>query len=315
MSTLFGLIIGLLIGILLDKLPGFTGYAVVFSLAGAFGAFDICCYFFMKVKPMTATEKKEGIFQMMRDVLRDKRYMTTVLALTAWVFTVQLSSPYFNVYLRSRLGVSNFDIILTGQIANNALLILLVSRWGRAIDRYGNRPVLLVAAFLAAVTPLWWLRVDAGMLALIAFANAWSGGIYCAVDLTLQNLFMMQAKPTNRSMYFAVYFIFTQLFGFALGSTVGGILLDNALMSVDNANILLAGVAFTRYNALFLVSAVLRFIVVFALLPRIREDDSQPARALITDGRVALLHNVNALRYGIKRRIARRNYHKNKENN
>lgn len=303
-STLVGLIIGLLIGVLLDRLPGFTGYAVVFILAGVFGSIDILLYCFMHPKPMAQAARKSGLLRMMRAVLGDRDYMKTVLAITAWLFCVQLSSPYFNVYVRQVLGLSNFNIILTGQVTSNLFLILFVSRWGAAIDRFGNKPVFIVAAFLSAITPLWWLRVGGSMLMLIAFANAWSGGAYCAVDLTMQNLFMGQARAENRSMYFAVYFLFTQLGGLALGSTVGGCLLDSVLYRVDDLHLLWWGIPFTRYNALFLLSALMRMAVVIWLLPRVTEDKCENVSALVSAMGSGVRRGACAVRAGIKRRRA-----------
>ncbi len=310
-STLVGLVIGLLIGVLLDALPGFTGYAVVFSLAGVFGALDILCYLRMKELPMTAGEKREGLLPMLLQVLKDKAYMRTVLVLSAWLFTVQMTSPYNNVYARSVLSISNFGIILTGQVASNLFLVLFISRWGRAIDSYGNRPVLLVSAFLAALYPLMWTRMAANSfftLPLIFFSNAFSGGVYCAVDLTLQNLFMGGAREKNRSMYFAVYFLFSQLFGMALGSTVGGFLLDNVFSGVDRAAILLAGAPFTRYNALFVLGGIARMGVVLLLLVRLREENSKRVEDLLAGGRVALQYRVHALRAFFIRKKLRREY-------
>lgn len=305
-STLVGLVVGLLVGVLLDRLPGFTGYMVAFALAGVFGSLDIACYTFMKPSPMPEAPKHCGMWTMMKGVLRDKSYMKTVLAITAFLFSVQLSSPYYNVYLRSVLQVSNFDIILTGQIANNLLLILCISRWGAAIDRYGNKPVFLVAALFTAITPFWWIRVAASMLPLIFFANAWSGGTYCAVDLTIQNLFMAQAKPVNRSMYFAVYFIFTQLFGLAFASFAGGALLDGPLAMVDAAKISLMGVPFTKYNALFVISGLLRLLSTLTLLPTIDETGCQRVGDMLKDAWRGCLRSVHGLFSAIRAKFIRK---------
>ncbi|MEA5064712.1 MAG: MFS transporter [Eubacteriales bacterium] len=314
-STLVGLVIGLLIGVILDAMPGMTGYAAVFALAGVFGVLDILCYLRMRELPMATNPDKQGLFSMLWSVLKDKNYMRTVLILTAWLFCVQLTSPYHNVYLRTVLGISNFNIILTGQIAGNLALILLVTRWGHAIDLYGNRPVLLASAFLTALYPLMWTRVGAPlMLTLIFFSNVYSGGIYCAVDLTLQNLFMGQAKEQNRSMYFAVYFLFTQLIGMALGSTVGGLLLDNVFSHVDALGLALAGAPFTRYNALFALGGLLRLFVVLFLMVRLQEPGARKVEELLAGAKAASVHRMYMLRAVWLRKHLRRRYEKSRGN-
>lgn len=307
-STLVGLLLGLITGFVLDALPGYAGYAVVFVIAGVFGLFDICCYFFTKLPPMRPTPGRAGLWTMLRQVLSDKKYMRMVLSLTAWFFSVQLCAPYMNVFARSGVMMSNFQVILTGQVMYNLLLVLVVSKWGRAMDEYGNKPVFVVSCFLSAFMPAFWIWLGPGMMAVVAVSQAFSGATYCAVDLSAQNLFMNQAPEKNRSMYYAVYFIFTQLLGLALGSAAGGFLLDNVLCHVEQAALSLGGVPFTRYNALFALSTALRLTVVLSLLVRIEDAQARPVADLARAMRAAPARFAAVLRYGIKRRALRKQY-------
>jgi hypothetical protein len=72
-STLVGMIFGFLIGVLLDALPGYTGYAVVFAIAGTAGALDIASFALMRLPPMRAPAVKNNLLQMIRPVLSDRR--------------------------------------------------------------------------------------------------------------------------------------------------------------------------------------------------------------------------------------------------
>ncbi|MDO4548514.1 MAG: MFS transporter [Clostridia bacterium] len=306
-STFVGLGVGLIVGVLLDRLPGYTAYAVVFTIAGVFGSLDIASYIRLSESHMDKTERDTPLLKMLLTVLKDKEYMRTVIVLTMWLFAVQVTSPYNNVYSKSVLGMSNFDIILTGQVASNLFLIILISRWGRAIDTYGNKPILQVSAFLCSLTPLMWVLMPRGFeFVQIFFANAWSGGIYCAVDLTLQNLFMNKSKPHNRSMYFAVYFLFSQLLGLALGSAVGGMLLDNVLSPVDALGITVGAATITRYNALFFIGGIMRFAIAIAVLRRLTEENAQSVPVLLSGGISHFNHTLFAIKTAHKRRRIRR---------
>jgi hypothetical protein len=55
-------------------------------------------------------------------------------------------------------------------------------------------------------------------------------------------------------MYIALYFFFTQLVGLALGSAVGGWLLDNVMYRVEAYHLVVLGTPISRYNVLFLLS-------------------------------------------------------------
>ena len=316
-ATIVGLGMGILVARLLDILPAFTNYIVVFAIAGVFGTFDICCFLFCKLPPMQPSPEKASLPKMLKSIFTDKRYMRLVLSISIWLFCVQLGAPFFNVFSLSSvadggMGMSKTDVIFTGQVMYNAALILLISRWGRAMDQYGAKPVLVVSAFLTAFMPMFWFRIGPGMLVLAAISNFYSGSTYCAVDLSMQSLFMGQAPDKNRSMYFAVYFIFTQLLGLALGSMVGGLLLDHVLVHVESLKISLAGIPFGRYHALFVLTTALRVLSVLLLLSTI--DDGQPKGQTIFFIKSALSGCVNSFRalyQSLRRRRARRLYSRN----
>ena len=270
-STLTGLVVGLLVGVLLDVLPGMKGYCAAFLIAGVMGTFDIVCFFFMKLPEMKVTPKRPPILGMMKEVVSDRNYMRIVLYGTLWMFTIQLCAPYFNVFMQGDMGMSNFQIMLCGQIASNALLILVVTRWGRSLDAFGSKPVMLVGGTLIAVMPMLWTGIGKGMAWAVMLTNMLSGATWCTYELGIQNLYMNQAKGENKSMYFAVFAMFTQLLGSALGSFSGGWILDNILCHTEKWHVVFMGWEMTRYNWLFLFTSLLRFSVLFLFLHRIEE--------------------------------------------
>lgn len=284
-ATFAGLVVGILVGVLLDRVPGFTGYTIVFTIAAVVGIMDICSFFFMKLPEMRKPEHHANIFAMMKRVLMDKSYMKIVLSMTAWCFAVQLCAPYFNVYMRENMLMSNLEITIYGQVVASVLLILCVGRWARAMDAYGNKPVLRIASIFPAIMPFIFFATGKGMLYMVFIANAVTGAAYCAIDLGAQNLFMGQAQSSNKSMYFAVYFIFTQLLGLSLGSATGGWLLDNVLFRAEALNLHFMGVPLSRYNWLFLVSCVLRLCVSLFMFRMIVEAESRSVRHVLMSAR------------------------------
>lgn len=270
-STLTGLIVGLLVGVLLDTLPGMKGYAAAFLIAGIMGTLDIVCFFFMRLPEMRETPKRPPIFSMLKEVVSDRKYMRIVVFCTLWMFCVQLCAPYFNVFMQGPMGMSNFQIILCGQIASNLLLVLVVTRWGRALDRFGCKPVMYVGCVLIAVMPMLWTGIGKGGAWAAMLTNMLSGATWCCYELGAQNLYMNQAKGENKSMYFAIFAMFTQLLGSALGSFSGGWLLDNVLCHTEKWHVVFMGWEMTRYNWLFLITGILRFIVMILFLHRIDE--------------------------------------------
>ena len=312
-STFVGMLFGFAIGALLDALPGYTGYAVVFAIAGLAGALDISSFALMRLPPMQAPAVKNNLLQMIRPVLGDRRYMRMVMALTAWMFSVQIVAPYFNVYMLENMRMTNFEITVASQIVSNLFLVLVVSRWGAALDSYGSRPVLTVGAFLTSFAPIFWSLIGPRMVWAVALVNALSGLTYVSIDLGAQNLFMAQAKGENRSMYIALYFFFTQLVGLALGSAVGGWLLDNVMYRVEAYHWTLIGTPISRYNVLFALSGLLRFLTVFWLLPRIHEEGAASARDVAGDMARAARRYVHEVEVTMRRRSIRKQMRKQEQ--
>ena len=312
-STLIGMGFGFLIGALLDAVPGYTGYAVVFAIAGVAGALDISSYTLMHLPDMAPPVHKNGLVQMIRPVLGDAKYMRMVLALTAWMFSVQIAAPYFNVYMLENMRMTNFEITVSCQIVSNLFLVLVVSRWGTALDSYGSRPVLTVGAFLTSFSPLFWTLIGPRMVWVVALVNMLSGATYVAIDLGAQNLFMSQSKGENRSMYIAVYFFFTQLIGLAVGSAVGGWLLDNVMYRVEAYKMLFLGTPISRYNALFAVSGILRLLTVFFLFPGIHEEGAASAGQVAGDMTRAVRRYAQEVRITMHRRSIHKQLNKQEQ--
>ncbi len=305
-STIVGMAFGFVIGALLDAMPGFAGYAVVFTIAGIAGFCDIFSFHFMHLPPMSAPPVKNGLLQMVKPVFSDRQYMRMVMALTAWMFSVQIVAPYFNVYMLENMRMTNFEITVSCQIVSNLFLVLVVSRWGVALDSYGSRPVLTIGAFLTSFAPLFWSLIGPRMVWAVALVNVLSGATYVAIDLGAQNLFMGQAKGDNRSMYIAVYFFFTQLVGLALGSAVGGWLLDNVTSRVEAYHLVILGTPISRYNVMFAVSAILRLLTVFFLMPGIHEEGAASAGDVASDMTKAVKRYAREARIAMHRRNFRR---------
>ena len=82
--------IGLLTAYMLDTIPGNFGYALVFLIGGALGVADMVC--FAPVKEVYSQPPvKTPIFQVIRQVVKDKPFFSFMMFWTAWCFTANLS--------------------------------------------------------------------------------------------------------------------------------------------------------------------------------------------------------------------------------
>ena len=190
---------------------------------------------------------------------RDTNFLTFIVYFSLWMFAVNLSAPFFNLYLLDNLHLDVSLVTLYGSLTAGANLLMMVL-WGKLADRIGNRPILLTFGILAALLPLFWLGVGGQATDLwlwLPLIHILTGGIWAALDLCANNIQMSVAPAKSQAIYFAIASAVAGVTG-ALGTATGGFLAQ--LTSLGGL------------PGLFALSAVLRLL---ALLPLIFVQEQQ----------------------------------------
>ncbi len=193
--------------------------------------------------------------------LQDKNFLLFLLYLAVWMFAVNLSAPFFNVYLLDTLAIDLRWVTSYNSLQAGAHLVML-SVWGKLADRVGNRSILLMDGVLVALFPLLWLITDANRVSLwlwFPLLHLLAGGSWAAIELCTNNLQLGVASLRHQPLYFAFAAAIAGISG-AVGIWVGGLLAEYA----DYGGIL----------GLFALSAIVRLI---ALIPLgfVREPQKQ----------------------------------------
>ena len=271
-STVCGILGGVLTAWMLDSLAPFYSYALVFTLASVMGTIDIVCFFGVKFPEMAqaANKESEKFFKMLSNVFKNKSYVRFTIFMTLWLFSMNLSAPFILVHLREGVQLSNTLITVAVQILPNICSVLIASHWGRTLDTHGNKTTMQVANGILCFAPFLWIFTanNTFSIVLIMLIGLMHGLLLPGFDLGANNIMMGQAPKVNRSMYIAVYFTLTSIIGIGLGNATGGWLLDHVFSVAESARFTLAGVQLTRYNYLFTLTALLRCIMVYIALPK-----------------------------------------------
>jgi MFS family permease len=183
--------------------------------------------------------------------LKDKNFLCFLLYFSTWAFAVNLSAPFFNLYMLANLAIDVSWVTLYTSLQAGATLIMLVL-WGKLADRVGNRPILLTVGLVVAITPLFWLGTGENSLSVwlwLPLLHVLAGATWAAIDLCNNNLQLGVAPVQQQASYFAIAAAIAGISG-ALGTSVGGFLAEFA----DYGGI----------PGLFALSAIVRLI---ALLP------------------------------------------------
>jgi MFS family permease len=157
--------------------------------------------------------------------LKDANFLRLLLYLAIWCFAVNVSAPFFNLYMLDDLNIDVSLVTIYNGLAAGANMLLLVF-WGKLADRVGNRPLLLLVGILVAVTPFFWLisgTTPIFLWAWLPFLHILFGGTWAAIDLCTNNLMMAVAPVRNQSTYFAIAGAVAGVAG-AMGITAGSFL-------------------------------------------------------------------------------------------
>jgi MFS family permease len=242
-----------LLGWMVSAFPAgsIAGYGVVLLLAIVAGVISIGFQFFMvDVNPQTQSQVEASQAASTPDVtspadapanleaatasssvpaLHDRNFLVFLLYLTLWTFAVNLSAPFFNLYLLDNLAIDLQAVTIYNSLQSGANLLLLLF-WGQLADRVGNRAVLLGVGILVAATPLLWLGTSADSASVwlwFPLLHILGGGTWAAIDLCNNNLQLGVAPLKHQTHYFAIAAAVAGVSG-ALGTTTGGLLVEFA---------------------------------------------------------------------------------------
>jgi MFS family permease len=147
-----------------------------------------------------------------------------------------------------------------------------IAPWvGGMVDRWGNRPIMIVAQlivatgslfYLAATPDMWWLLIGAHLV--------WIA--YVALNVGLDNVKLKLAPPENNAPYLAVY---QALSDFVNGLTIvaGGLFIDQRLRTGGSD-------ALALYSQIFLCAWIGRTLLA-SLLARLIEPGARPLSEIL----------------------------------
>jgi MFS family permease len=154
---------------------------------------------------------------------QDNNFRRFLLYFSGWMFAVNLSAPFFNLYLLQDLAIDVGWVTLYNSLTSAANLMLMIP-FGRLSDRIGNRIPLLGVGLVIAALPSLWLGTGTGALSLwlwLPLLHLLNGGASAAIDLCNNNLQLEISHAQHQAKYFGIIAAIAGVSG-AVGTLVGG---------------------------------------------------------------------------------------------
>ena len=264
---------GIAVARLLDTLPQESRFVVIFAVGGFLGMMDMICFGFCEES--YTSEPARLRLSAAADALKSRPFRRLILMWTAWCFTTHLCEPYLSRYSINVMGLSFTQMTVCGTAMASVMTILAIRRWGRAMDDFGSRSVMLVSTVGAATANLFYLFSTPGAVWPVLLRNAMGAAFWCGSNLAANNMQLYASPDDKRPIFIAVFSCVTAIAGVALGSLTGGLLLE----SWEAAGWFTG--FFDRYKALIALSTLLRLCTVVLLVPPLMNDrDGTPGQLL-----------------------------------
>jgi MFS family permease len=186
-------------------------------------------------------------------IWKNSNFLRFLLYFSFWALAVNLSSPFFNLYMLDTLDLDVSYVTIYNSLQAGATLLMLIL-WGKLADKIGNRPILICIGILVAATPLLWLGIGVNRLDIwlwLPLLHILTGGTWAAIDLCNNNIQLAIAPTKNQSIYFAIAAAVAGGSG-ALGATIGSFIIQFA--------------QFGGLLGLFALSSLFRLVALMPLL-------------------------------------------------
>lgn len=215
--TLYGgliaMVFAILEGLFLDwtSSMGLAAFGCLFGFGMLFGLANALLFLPQADVPLLHRHQREPFLSMIRGTFSNRPLMAVMLYdITRWLTTI--AAPFYNTYMLEKMGMPFLGI---GLISAAFMLTMLFSGpfWGRIVDRYGCRPVLVACTFCLVPAPLLWMFVSSPKWVYLVFipVNLAQGLAAGGVAVAIQTLIYKVIPPASRSVQLAVYTIIVVL--------------------------------------------------------------------------------------------------------
>ena len=206
--------------------------------------------------------------------LRDPNYRKILAFYLYWVFAVGLASPFFNAHLLKYMQWNFKSIAVLGVIASLTMMVVQ-TYWGRLIDRYGHKPVLMVTVIGILHLPFYYAFCPWDIRWPIYMNTVLTGVFWGGFGLASFNLVIDMLPSKNRTMYVAVLASLSGVTSFA-ANVLSGWLAE----SMNGVHWKVGALTIVNYQVLFVMTGLLR-IPALLFLRRVREPDAVTMRVLV----------------------------------
>lgn len=234
------------------------GYSTIIMIGGTAGTIG-ALFFWRHPERVGNFTDSINIVKLTLTPLKNKYFVRILTFFFFWNVSVGISAPFFSVHMIRNLHLSFSEIALF-QIITASMAFFSSKIWGKFIDKFGSKSVLLSNAVVICLIPIIWIFPTKEFTWPVYIDPFISGICWTGFNLAAFT-FPIDASPKDlRGFYIAMFGIFVGL-GYLISSIIGGILAQ--IFSGFHFSIF--GLNLMNLHLLFLASFLLRLFSTFKL--------------------------------------------------
>jgi MFS family permease len=252
--------------------------AVFFLCAMVCGVADIHMYQYVPARNRPP-EPRTRWLDTFRAPLADRPFLLASAFIGMLTFALTFLGQFATLYLLDSVRMGNMAVQMALVVAPMVGQWLTLGAWGRAADRAGNRPLLVLASIGLVPVGAAWCFVTPANAWLAYVLSALGAALWTGVEVVTMNLVLERsAGRRGASGYAATNTVIINIAGCLGGLAAGGIA---QLLANWHWQPFPAWKTFSFYDALFVAGAFLRLGAVAVFLPLLHEPSAQSARVVL----------------------------------
>jgi len=262
--------------------------ALIFTLSAVFGVADIASFQFVPDIPLPRRPRAH-LLATLGEPLRNRQFLLAVGFTATMMFALGFMGQFVTLYLIERVHATNFQTQVMLLILPMIAQLLVLPIWGKAVDRMGKKPLLVLSGLAMVLPGLGWSFLTSHNIWFGYLVAGLGAAVYAGIETANQNLvYELSASspdksgainPRAGSSYVAANTIITSI-ATCLGGLASGIVaqaMGDWHWHPTGALAFLAFKTYDYYDVLFVFSAIVRLAAVVIFLPKLHEPTARPA--------------------------------------
>jgi len=148
---------------------------------------------------------KVSVWGATREIFKNKDLKSLFLVMIIWHIVNGFSAPFWGPFRLIDLQMSITALSVIDLVIGPLCTILSLLFWGKIIDRFGNKTVIMFTLYVTAFHPLFYVVSTPNFTALIYLDAISSGLMWSGFGIAILNLQLAFFPKHGRVMYFALY--------------------------------------------------------------------------------------------------------------